>query len=217
MATSYRTRDLSRLTVDDIRRILSGRSSRKLAHNTWAELDDDGSVGIRFHATRILEFQPDGRFAVDTGGWRTVTTKQRLNALLPAGYRVHAERFAWKMTTPEGVFDLEDGDRFGQVAPVPDAPTGRRWVVEYEPDPDLSYLDQPEFADCDPADYVSVWMRLETRCECCGTWQTAESLGGIDFLETSSEWTTGTFDSIDELPKGYLRDVAADLLAESVS
>lgn len=120
MSQPYRTSDLSRLTVDELARHLDGRTSRTLAHNTYAERDDDGSIGIRFHATRILTFRADGTFVVSTGGWRTVTTKQRLNALLPAGYRIHSERYAWKMTTPEGVIDFEDGDRFGQPAPALD-------------------------------------------------------------------------------------------------
>lgn len=110
MAETYRTAALARLTPDDLRQHLNGRQSRRLAHNTYAELDDDGSVGVRFHATRILTFHPEGTFTVSTGGWRTVTTKQRLNALLPAGFRIFSERYAWQIATPEGTFPFEDGD-----------------------------------------------------------------------------------------------------------
>ena len=112
MADAYRTAALSRLSVEDLRHHLSGHQSRRLAHNTYAELDPDGSVGVRFHTTRILTFHPADTFTVSSGGWRTVTTKQRLNALLPAGYRIHSNRFAWYITTPEGVFPFEDGDEW---------------------------------------------------------------------------------------------------------
>ena len=106
MSTTKSTRDLANLTTQDLARYVG----RKLSHNTYVEEDSDGSIGVRFHATRILTFHPEGTFTVNTGGYRTVTTKQRLNALLPCGYRIHSERYAWKITTPEGVFDFEDGD-----------------------------------------------------------------------------------------------------------
>ena len=114
-ATAYRTADLSRLTPDDLRRHLNGRTSRALAHNTTVEADEDGSVGIRFHATRILTFHADDTFTVRTGGWRSVTTKQRLNALLPAGFRIFSRDYAWQISTPEGVFPFEDGDTWKAV------------------------------------------------------------------------------------------------------
>lgn len=109
-ASAYRTADLSRLTPDDLRRHLNGRTSRTLAHNTTVEADPDGSVGVRFHSTRIITFHPEGTFTVNTGGWRSVTTKQRLNALLPAGFRIYSKAYAWRITTPEGEFAFEDGD-----------------------------------------------------------------------------------------------------------
>ncbi len=67
-------------------------------------------MGVRFHSTRILTFHPEGTFTVNTGGYRTATTKQRLNALLPAGYRVFSKAYAWRISTPEGTFEFEDGD-----------------------------------------------------------------------------------------------------------
>ena len=106
MSKTNTTRALSNLTPDG----LAGYVGRKLAHNTYVEQDGDGSIGVRFHATRILTFHPDGSFTVNTGGYHTVTTKQRLNALMPNGYRIFSERYAWKISTPEGIFDFEDGD-----------------------------------------------------------------------------------------------------------
>jgi hypothetical protein len=37
------------------------------------------SYALRFHATDILTFMPSGAVRYDTGGWRTVTTKERMN------------------------------------------------------------------------------------------------------------------------------------------
>lgn len=73
---------------------LGDRTSRKVAHNTYAVLHPDG-VAIRFHRTDILVFHPDGTITVDTGGWHTATTKTRLNAFLPGGITVWQKDFRW--------------------------------------------------------------------------------------------------------------------------
>ena len=99
-------RSLAELTPAD----LAAYVGRKLAHNTYVESDHDGSIGVRFHSTRILTFHPEGSFTVSTGGYRSVTTKQRLNALFPAGYRIFQKAYAWHIDTPEGTFPFEDGD-----------------------------------------------------------------------------------------------------------
>ena len=106
MTKTNTTRAPGTLTPEDLARYVG----RKLAHNTYVEQDSDGSIGVRFHTTRILTFHPEGSFTVNTGGYRSVTTKQRLNALLPSGYRIFSEQYAWKISTPEGTFDFEDGD-----------------------------------------------------------------------------------------------------------
>lgn len=113
MSTPYRTRDLSRLSLSDLRAFVGARWSRRLAHNTYVEQLPHADLAIRLHATRILTFHSDGSFTVNSGGYRTVTTKQRLNALLPAGYRVYSLRYVWHISTPEGTFPFCDGDRYG--------------------------------------------------------------------------------------------------------
>lgn len=54
---------------------------RKLANNTYLEKDMvDGKeyFAIVLHGTEIIKFYPD-KTVLDSGGWRTVTTKERLN------------------------------------------------------------------------------------------------------------------------------------------
>lgn len=58
----------------------------RLARNTyaeWVEAPGRGPIAIRFHATRILTYSPEGWVTLNSGGWRTVTTKQRINEFLP--------------------------------------------------------------------------------------------------------------------------------------
>lgn len=43
---------------------------------------------IRFHDTDVVTFWPDGRVSVETGGWLTVTTLDRLQTYLPEGFAI---------------------------------------------------------------------------------------------------------------------------------
>jgi hypothetical protein len=96
-----------------------------------------------------------------------------------------------------------------------------RVVIDHDPDPDFSYLEQDCFIDertgkhPDPDDYVALWMRLVGECECCGASVTLDSLGNIDFLADSDEWRTGSFAAPDFRGlDGYLRECALNMLAE---
>lgn len=60
--------------------------------NTLDYIGADGLRRIRLHQTDILTFKKRGGFVIDTGGWNTHTTRNRLNAFLPAGYRVGTSR-----------------------------------------------------------------------------------------------------------------------------
>ena len=64
----------------------------KLAPNTVLT-SKDGCFAVRFYRTDILTFHPDGRVVFRTGGFRTATTKERLNRYSPVG--VWASRKVW--------------------------------------------------------------------------------------------------------------------------
>lgn len=62
--------------------ILNGRTSRKLGNNTYLELNDDKSIGVRLHDTQVVVFY--SKYAqLFTGGWLTQTTKDRINNYSP--------------------------------------------------------------------------------------------------------------------------------------
>jgi hypothetical protein len=70
-------------------------SPRKVAHNTVEYTREDGTRVIRFHLTDIVEYKPDGSIMLNSGGFKTFTTKARLNQYLPAGWEIWAERGLW--------------------------------------------------------------------------------------------------------------------------
>jgi hypothetical protein len=69
---------------------------RKLANNTYLHQRGD-SYAVRLHATDIVIIHPDGTFSLNTGGWFTVTTKDRINRFSPA--RVYSEAGVWCVWT----------------------------------------------------------------------------------------------------------------------
>lgn len=67
---------------------------KRIANNTWAERRDDETIAIRLHQTDIITLNLDGRVTLDSGGWHTVTTKERLNRFAPL-VRVYSEKAVW--------------------------------------------------------------------------------------------------------------------------
>lgn len=61
-----------------------GRSSARLGNNTYLEFFSGGGIVVRFHNTRIVWFREDEAQSVQlfTGGYRTVTTKERINQFI---------------------------------------------------------------------------------------------------------------------------------------
>ena len=89
------------MVYSELDKLLQGRCrlSRKLANNTYAVCDGE-VLAIRLHQTNILTFYPDGSVRVSSGGWRTVTTKQRLNRFLPGEIYVFSRDRQWWIKRP---------------------------------------------------------------------------------------------------------------------
>lgn len=67
-------------------------AGKPLENNTRLHRRADG-YAIRLHATDVVTIHDDGTYTLDSGGWRTVTTKARINAYSPA--RIGSIRGVW--------------------------------------------------------------------------------------------------------------------------
>ena len=65
----------------------------KVDNNTMRIVYKDGRVAIRLHDTNVVITYPDGSIVLNSGGWRTSTTKDRINKFSP--YRVHQSKGIW--------------------------------------------------------------------------------------------------------------------------
>jgi len=93
----------------------SGRNgrSRKLENNTYAELIDhygneNPKVAVRLHATNVIVIESDDTVIVGTGGWSTVTTKDRINRYLPGAWNLYSLKGDWYWG---GIFNMPEGTR----------------------------------------------------------------------------------------------------------
>lgn len=76
---------------------LTGRCKerRKIANNTWLERRGDDAIAVRLHQTDVVTYRADGSITLDTGGWFTVTTKERMNRFTPFG--ISSRRGEWQV------------------------------------------------------------------------------------------------------------------------
>lgn len=68
-----------------------GAKYRKLANNTYL-IDKDDYIAVLLHETEIVKLHPD-YFILDSGGYRTLTTKDRMNRFSPI--HLYQENFIW--------------------------------------------------------------------------------------------------------------------------
>ena len=55
------------------------RERRKMENNTYLVRRIDGGIAVRLHNTDVLLFRPNGSIVLNSGRWRTTTTKDRMN------------------------------------------------------------------------------------------------------------------------------------------
>lgn len=77
-------------------------NSKPIANNTRAEFRNGGdAVAIKLHDTDIVTITKDNHYILNSGGWRTVTTKERINRYTPGG-----------ISQRKGVWYMRDGSLF---------------------------------------------------------------------------------------------------------
>lgn len=88
-----------------------GRGKGKIGNNTYivTNVEGGGGYSIILHRTPIVTYHPDGRVTLRSGGYRTVTTKARMNEVLPGNIRVYQQRHDWFVSTPHGDIPFHDG------------------------------------------------------------------------------------------------------------
>ena len=78
----------------DADRLLDKRESRKIQNHTYLKRRDSTTIAVMFWATDVVTYNQDGSISLDTGGYRTVSTRDRMDTYNPLG-GVCVERGDW--------------------------------------------------------------------------------------------------------------------------
>jgi hypothetical protein len=81
----------------------------RTARNTGLFLYPDGTKVTILYRTKILIEAPDGTLTLSTGGFKTATTKDRLNRSLPPQIHVCQRDYEWFVNTSTRHIPFEDG------------------------------------------------------------------------------------------------------------
>jgi hypothetical protein len=80
---------------------------RKIGNNTYAEILHDGTVAIKLHNTYVVKINPNGTYTLNSGGWQTVTTKDRINQYSPR--YVFQKNYEWFVKINDKIYPFMDG------------------------------------------------------------------------------------------------------------
>ena len=91
---------------------LNGRTSRRLRGvDTYLVLngglidpasDPLARISVVYHNTCVVTFYHNGDVMLNTGGWQTNTTKERMNMCLPSYWFVFQKNWTWYLHAPFG-------------------------------------------------------------------------------------------------------------------
>ena len=93
----------------------TGRNGRrKLQNHTYMERIDEHTVGVKLHDTYVVKLHDDGSTSLDSGGWHTMTTKDRINAYIEWPLVVTSDRGRWYLARgwTDKIHRFFDGIRF---------------------------------------------------------------------------------------------------------
>jgi hypothetical protein len=77
------------------------------ANNTRVLRINDVTVGIKLHNTVIIEYTKQGTIRLNTNGWKTVTTRERMNRFQDK-FSIFSEKFIWFLVY-EDTYLYKDG------------------------------------------------------------------------------------------------------------
>jgi hypothetical protein len=74
---------------------LSGRMERNVPsiRSTTIVKIDPFTIAVRYHGTSVVLFEKSGRITLNSGGFRSVTTKRRMNEFSPV--QVYQRNWTW--------------------------------------------------------------------------------------------------------------------------
>ena len=86
-----------------------GTKARIVARNMFQFTAPNGDKVTRLHNTDIVRVTPKGKTILHSGGWRTSTTKDRMNCYSGPDIRLCADKGSWYVSNGNGAVPYYDG------------------------------------------------------------------------------------------------------------
>lgn len=85
------------------------RKGKTVAHKTKLFTEEDGSYIVQYHATEVFKYDAKAKtYTLNSGGWKTKTTKERINQYLAPGF-ISQKNFEWTVHFNGDSIPFEDG------------------------------------------------------------------------------------------------------------
>jgi hypothetical protein len=94
MCTLNQNNGGSVMTYESAKEMLKGKTSKRIANNTYLVREGD-PISVKLHDTHVVTFWPNNDIVLNSDGWKTVTTKDRMNKYLPDPWHIWQERSIW--------------------------------------------------------------------------------------------------------------------------
>ena len=81
---------------------LGNRPSRKLANNTYLQRRNNVDIAVKLHDTDVITFKLTGETVLNSGGWKTATTKSRIDCYIPDPWSLLQIKGLWYVVNAKG-------------------------------------------------------------------------------------------------------------------
>lgn len=81
---------------------LGTKTYKKVCHQTNVRLNYNLSIGISYWNTNFVTIYPSGNIELNSSGYRTVTTKSRLNQFTPYRVVIFQKDYVWYIVDSYG-------------------------------------------------------------------------------------------------------------------
>jgi len=142
------------LTYQELNSQLQGRNqeSKKYANNTYIQRRGE-NIAMLYHDTDVVTWYPDGDVILDSGGWHTITTKERINWAIEPEYRLTQQDRIWRVNGAryqDGMVIKTNGNMvgIGQDNPKADKAIKKQVKAYAKLCAETVPLDKPNGGDC---------------------------------------------------------------------
>jgi hypothetical protein len=95
-------------SYEDADEALGDKSSLKIGNNTYLQRRGE-NIAVQLHNTDVIEYEPDGHIILDSGDYRSSTTKDRMNRYTPGSINVFQEDYEWFVEDSNETREFVDG------------------------------------------------------------------------------------------------------------